>query len=54
MRAEAATLFWRLVDLELRSCFEASLPTRFEVFSFLAIAKILSNLGYVADLVTSC
>jgi len=41
VNAEAAVLLAFFEVLLLRSCWEAILPTRFEVFSFLAISKLL-------------
>jgi len=41
VNAEAAVLLAFFEVVLLRSCWEAILPTRFEVFSFLAISKFL-------------
>jgi len=47
VNAEAAVLFAFFEVLLLRSCWEAILPTRFEVFSFRAIFIILSIKSYI-------
>jgi len=47
VNAEAAVLFAFFEVLLLRSCWEAILPTRFEVFSFLAIVQFLSIKIYI-------
>jgi len=47
VNAEAAVLLAFFEVPLLRSCWEAILPTRFEVFSFLAIVQFLSIKSYI-------